>query len=166
LPENFHLAFVGRGYDRLIEALPHGLRSSRLHYGHACAADAIVPAIRSADLGLVLYEPRSINYRYALPNGFFQTVAAGLPLVRLPLVEIEGVIGTRSVGVRLETLDPAEMAAAILHCTDNAQSLRRNIAALNRGLGWRFEADRLKAVIEQAMRFRRERGTAQAPAGR
>jgi glycosyltransferase involved in cell wall biosynthesis len=154
LPENFHLAFVGRGYERAIPPLPGDLRGSRLHFGHAFAPDAVVPAIRSADLGLVLYEPRSINYRYALPNGFFQTVAAGLPLVRLPLVEIERVIGTRLVGVRLETLDPVELAAAIIGCIDNAQSLRQNIVALRRGLSWRFEAARLTAVIDRVMHAR------------
>jgi glycosyltransferase involved in cell wall biosynthesis len=166
LPENFHLAFVGRGYEAAIPTLPRDLLGSRLHIGYAFAPNAVVPAIRSADLGLVLYEPRSINYRYALPNGFFQTVAAGLPLVRLPLVEIEAVIGTKAVGVRLETGDPAELAAAVVRCTDNSESLRRNMAALSRGLSWRFEAVRLRAVIDRVMRARRERDAPQpAPGG-
>ena len=52
-----------------------------------------MPTIRTADLGLVLYEPYSENYRYALPNGFFQLVAAGLPIVRGQLQEIEAAIG-------------------------------------------------------------------------
>ena len=75
------IAFIGRGYETAIAALPQSLLGSRLHIGHSFPPDAIVPAIRSADVGLVLYEPRSTNYRYALPNGFFQAVAAGLPLV-------------------------------------------------------------------------------------
>ena len=83
LPENTHLAFLGRGYETIAAGLPGGLVGRRLHLGHAVAPDEIVPTIRTADLGLVLYEPYSENYRYALPNGFFQLVAAGLPIVRV-----------------------------------------------------------------------------------
>ena len=79
LPERFHLAFLGRGYEAVATAQRRGPLADRLHLGHLVAPNEVVPAIRSADVGLVLYAPYSENYRNALPNGFFQVVAAGLP---------------------------------------------------------------------------------------
>jgi glycosyltransferase involved in cell wall biosynthesis len=155
LPDRFHLAFVGRGYEAAVPTLSRDLLGSRLHIGHAFAPDAIVPAVRSADLALMIYEKRSINYRHALPNGFFQAVAAGLPLVRARLVEIETVIGDRAIGMRLERLDPVELAEAVIRCLDDAPKLRKNIAALSRDLSWSAEARRLRTLIDRVMRERR-----------
>jgi hypothetical protein len=154
LPQQFHLAFVGRGYEAAGARLQGQLLGSRVHTGHFFSPDEVVPAIRSADVGLVLYEPCSINYRYALPNGFFQIVAAALPLVRAPLVEIENAIGGRAVGVCLEQLDPATLAAAIVHCTDGAESLRVNVGALARELSWSVEAARLNRLVDRVIRIK------------
>ncbi len=153
LPERYHLAFIGRGYEAASVALPQSLLGSRLHIGHSFPPDAIVPAIRSADVGLVLYEPRSTNYRYALPNGFFQAVAAGLPLVRAPLVEIERAIAGQAIGVCLERLDAASLAAAIVRCSEDSGLLRTNVARLARELSWRREATRLEALIDRVDRI-------------
>src|SRR5262249_25644380 len=101
LPQRFHLAFLGRNYDKPGHPLPSALVGRRLHFGRFATPDKVVPAIRTADIGLVIYEPYSDNYRSALPNGFFQIIAAGLPLVRAPLPEIEAVIGGIRVGVCL-----------------------------------------------------------------
>ena len=81
----------------------------------------------------MIYEPYSANYRFALPNGFFQIVAAGLPLVRAALPEIEAAIGRQPVGVALERLDPPTLAAAILRCAEDT----RCCVACSRGAGAR-----------------------------
>jgi glycosyltransferase involved in cell wall biosynthesis len=151
LPERFHFAFVGRGYETALATLPRDLLDSRLHIGRAFAPNEVVPAIRSADVGLVLYEAGSVNYRYALPNGFFQAVAAALPLVRAPLVEIENAIAGRAIGVCLERLDPAALATAILYCTENDEALRVAAVALARELRWMAEARRLDRLISCIM---------------
>jgi glycosyltransferase involved in cell wall biosynthesis len=147
LPERFHLAFLGRGYEAVAASLPQDLLGRRLHIGLAAAPDEIVPAVRTADLGLVLYEPLSENYRQALPNGFFQIVAAGLPLVRAALPQIEAAIGGRAVGVRLERLDGDGLARAILRC-ERCRAFRAEAAALARELSWENEAARLRAVLD------------------
>ena len=151
LPERFHLAFLGRGYETMAAKLLHHPAASRLHLGHFAAPDAIVPSIRSADIGLVIYEPYSENYRYALPNGFFQIVAAGLPIVRGHLPEIEAAIGDHPVGVCLPHLDQATLAQAILRCAEDAAALRANAAALARELRWETEAARLRSLIDSVV---------------
>jgi hypothetical protein len=134
LPERFHLAFLGRGYEAIAAAHRQGPVAGRLHVGHVVAPNEVVPAIRSADLGLVLYEPYSKNYRHALPNGFFQVIAAGLPLVRGHLPEIEAAIGGHIVGQCLMRLDPPQLAEAILECVVDSRVLRAEIAWLAHGL--------------------------------
>jgi glycosyltransferase involved in cell wall biosynthesis len=151
LPERFHLAFLGRGYEAVADKLGRHPARWRLHLGRFAAPNAIVPAIRSADLGLVLYEPHSENYRYALPNGFFQTVAAGLPVIRAPLPEIEATIAGRAVGACLTEVKPAALARAIVGCAADAAALRPNVAALASELRWEVEAVRLRQAIESVI---------------
>jgi glycosyltransferase involved in cell wall biosynthesis len=151
LPARFHLAFLGRGYERAdFGGIEAGL-AGRIHFGQEAAADEIVETIRSADLGLVLYEPISENYRHALPNGFFQVVAAGLPVVRAKLPEIEAVIGDYRIGRCLAALTPEALAAAILHAEQNGAGFRAAGAALGRELRWENEAHRLVRLIDALM---------------
>jgi glycosyltransferase involved in cell wall biosynthesis len=149
LPTHFRLAFVGRGYEADSERLRQHPAASRVHFGRHVAPNQVVPFIRTADLGLVIYEPYSANYRHALPNGFFQVIAAGLPLVRAALPEIEAAIGRHAVGVRLDRLDPPSLAAAILHCAEETAGLRPAVAALARELRWEAESLRLSRLVDE-----------------
>lgn len=149
LPDNFHLAFVGRFYEADQHRLCRHSAVARLHLGHWVAPDEVVPFIRTADLGLVLYEDYSANYRAALPNGFFQVVAAGLPMVRAALPEIERTIGDRAIGIRLDRLDAATLARAILDCTAGAPRFRAETAILAAELSWEKEARRLRGLVEE-----------------
>ncbi len=151
LPDNFHLAFVGRGYDADRDRMRGDPLVRRVHFGFCVAPNEVVPFIRAADFGLVVNEPYSENYRFALPNRFFQVVAAGLPLIRAALPEIEAIIGGRPVGMRLDRLDPRSLAAAVLHCSADLQRLRSASAQLARELRWETEAVRLNRLIEQVL---------------
>jgi glycosyltransferase involved in cell wall biosynthesis len=151
LPKHFHLAFVGRGYAAQAQRLSWHPAAARLHFGHNVEPVRIVPFIRSADLGLVIYEPYSENYRGALPNGFFQTIAAGLPLVRMPLPEIEAAIAGGRIGVCLEGADPSTLAGAILRSTEDQGAFRRNVAMLAQQLSWQRESGRLRRLIDDVL---------------
>jgi glycosyltransferase involved in cell wall biosynthesis len=148
LPERFHLAFVGRGYERLAADICQHPARRRIHLGHRVPANQVVPFIAGADLGLVIYTSRSENYRYALPNGFFQIIAAGLPVIRGRLPEIEAVIGGRAVGASLDPIEPAALAEAMMHCAAEAEGLRANVAGLAQELRWQLEAERLQQLID------------------
>jgi hypothetical protein len=149
LPTRFHLAFVGRGYETDSERLRRHPAALRVHFGQHVAPNQVVPFIRTADLGLVIYEPYSTNYRYALPNGFFQIIAAGLPLVRAALPEIEAAIGRHAVGAPLDRLDPPPLAAAILRCDEDRAGLRSAVAALAHELRWETESLRLNRLVDE-----------------
>jgi hypothetical protein len=151
LPEHFHLAFVGRFYEAYRERIRDHPAAARLHFGHYVPPDEVVPFIRSADLGLVIYECYSDNSRWMLPNGLFQVIAAGLPLLRGHLPEIEATIGGRPVGVCLERLEPQPLAAAVQHCTAAAPELRAAAAALGRELRWERETVRLHRLLDAVL---------------
>ncbi len=74
-------------------------------------------------------------------------MAAGLPLVRAPLLEIEAAISGRAIGIYLERCDPPSLAQAILHCIEDRQMLRRNSAALAHELRWELESRQLQSLI-------------------
>jgi hypothetical protein len=151
LPTGFHLAFVGRGYEADVERFRHHPAASRVHFGWHVAPNQVVPFISTADLGLVIYQPYSANYRCALPNGFFQVIAAGLPLVRAALPEIEAAIGRHPVGARLDRLDPPTLAAAILRCAEDTAGSRSAVATLARDLRWEAESLRLSRLVDEVM---------------
>ena len=67
-------------------------------------------------------------------------VAAGLPVIRAALPEIEAVIGEHRIGVCLMVLDPEKLAAAILHREQNAARLRAGVVALGQELRCENEA--------------------------
>jgi hypothetical protein len=95
-----------------------------------------------------------------LPNGFFQVIAAGLPLVRAALPEMEAAIGRHPVGARLDRLDPPSLAAAILRCAEGTADLRSAVAALAPELRWETEALRLSRLVDEVthrpIRIRRQ----------
>jgi hypothetical protein len=80
-----HLVFVGRGYENLI-----GYKNKALtvHVVGAVLPTQIVPFIRTANVSLMLYVGWSANYNVTLPNGLFQSIAAGLPVLYPDLPEI------------------------------------------------------------------------------
>jgi glycosyltransferase involved in cell wall biosynthesis len=151
LPENFHLAFLGRGYEADRQQFGGHPAASRVHFAGPVAPNEVVPFIHSADLGMVIYEPYSDNHRCALPNGFFQVIAAGLPLVRGALPEIEAAIGDNTVGARVDRLDPPSLAAAIRQCATNASELRRGAATLACALAWEEEEVRLHRLVAEVL---------------
>jgi hypothetical protein len=151
LPDHIHLAFVGRFYEADRDRLRDHPAAKRLHLGHCVAPNEVVPFIRTADLGLVLYERYSDNYRFSLPNGFFQVVAAGLPLVRARLPEIEAAIAGRAIGVCLDHLEPQQLAAAVRYCLGEGRTMRAAMAELADELRWEREAVRLYRLVDQVL---------------
>ncbi|HEV7284597.1 MAG TPA: glycosyltransferase [Kaistia sp.] len=113
LPSYVKLAFVGRGYDALDPFLDGCPVADRVYRNLVTDPTELVPFIRSANVGLVVYEPYSENYRHALPNGFFQIVAAGLPMVYPALPQILGAVGDRQLGRCLERLSGESLAVVL-----------------------------------------------------
>jgi glycosyltransferase involved in cell wall biosynthesis len=151
LPGRAHLAFVGDGFgDVAGQAARLGI-GARVHVLPAVAAAEVPAFIRSADAVAVLYVPTMKAILYALPNGFFAAIAAGLPLlwpVRLP--EIKRLAEEHELGVAIEPEEPASIAAGVRELLDHPErmeELRANVRRAREQLNWEAEERTLLALV-------------------
>ncbi len=151
LPDDVHLVLVGAGYDAaLADAAAHGVEG-RVHVVPPVSPTEIVPLIREADIGLVLYWPYSANFLNALPNGFFQVVSACLPLIHGGLPEITRVSATLGIGVVTDLRDPLALAAAIRSLLDDPDRLRETRTTAQKAaesLTWEHEEATLFDLVD------------------
>jgi glycosyltransferase involved in cell wall biosynthesis len=155
LPERIHLAFVGDGYERIRGVVGDLNLGRRVHMLGPLHPLEIVPSIRSADAALILYYNRSESYAAALPNGFFQSVAAGLPLLLPALADMKAIVASEGLGLFIDPLDPEAIANAVLELAENdalRQEQASRSASLARTLSWeREEICLIKALAPLAM---------------
>src|SRR5262245_7482895 len=99
LPLNVHVAFVGDGYVPYDKTVQEHNLEGRVHFVLPVKPYEVVPFIRSADAAIVLYYSKSVDYQYSLPNRFFQSIAAELPMLYPELAEIKRLAELYSVGM-------------------------------------------------------------------
>jgi len=154
LPRNVHLALIGRGYsERLGRDLPPRLWG-RVHAVDPVMPREVVPFVRRADASLILYYARSENYLNCLPNGFFQSVSAGLPLLYPDLPEIGRLARQFDLGIAIDPLKPESIRDGVLALLGDPQRLaqfRANAQTAAEELSWEKEEVVLKNLVEQVL---------------
>jgi glycosyltransferase involved in cell wall biosynthesis len=154
LDARYHLAFMGAGfpsYATQIEAL--GL-SRRVHFLPPVRPTQVVPFMRSADVGLILYHDGAPGVRWSLPNRFFQPVAAGLPILYPELPEIARLAREYALGRAVDTLDARSIRSGIHDLTNDPDLLdacRRNALAAGAALGWEQDEIKLATLIAETI---------------
>jgi glycosyltransferase involved in cell wall biosynthesis len=151
LPSHVHLAFLGGGYPALVEAMASRGIDGRVHLMGRVLPQEVVPFAASADASILLYFSRTPNYPNALPNGFFQSIAAGLPLVYPNLDQISRLAKRYEVGIMADPQNAAEIKAALLTLLEDGErrsALRRNLCVAGRELCWEREEQILKRILD------------------
>lgn len=155
LPESVGLLLVGGG--QLEEVLKNraqsaGLSSRLLTLG-VIESDQIVPTLRQATIAAVLIEGRFESYHYALPNKFFEAVAAGLPLVVSPIPEVKRLVEDYGIGTICDPSDPCAIADAIKTTleADTLARMRKNMQQAQADLNWETEARKLIALYDNML---------------
>jgi glycosyltransferase involved in cell wall biosynthesis len=113
VPHRVHLAFVGRGYSAIADMVATSEVGARLHLLGPAPPDQLVPFVAAADAAIMLYYPQHVNYLHALPNGLFQSLAAGLPLIHPDLPEIRAVVAGLYSALMADPLSVDALVAAI-----------------------------------------------------
>lgn len=106
----------------------------------------------SADIGLIIYQPRSLSVQMTLPNKLFEYLMAGIPVLASPLDAVADVIRTYDVGCIVSLLEPREVARAINAILADSAGLARMranaLAASQRDLCWEVESQKLRQLYE------------------
>lgn len=151
LPAHVHLAFVGKNTQNYSHLVERTQLASRIHLVPPVAASQVVPFVRSADAALVLYYPRTENYKNCLPNGFFQSISAQLPLVYAELPELRRVAEKYNIGIPVNSQSPKELQEGILQLVQNLDLHRiyqQNLEVAGQELSWEREENILWHLVE------------------
>ncbi|MBM3468432.1 MAG: glycosyltransferase family 4 protein [Alphaproteobacteria bacterium] len=142
LPPHYHLVFLGKGYEKL------NTEDTRIHFLPAIPANEVVPFIKEANLGILLYFDLTENYKYALPNGFFQMLAAGLPLIfPQQLQEVCALHNSFSFGVQTNIGDINSIFKALNEVSDNRTFYKKNVNKFNEEINWAHEENKVFSLI-------------------
>jgi glycosyltransferase involved in cell wall biosynthesis len=153
-PATVHVALVGMGYERFASRIRALNLEPRVHMILPVKPFEVAPFIESADASLLLYYTRSANYTYCLPNGFFQAIAAGLPLLYPKLPEVWKVATEYDLGLPIDPTSAASIADGMLaffQQSDRVSVYRRNAKRAGDVLNWEHEERVLAAVLERAL---------------
>ncbi len=152
--ENTELYFIGSGdvweqikeltrdlhLDRKVHFLPRMPYARMMEYTSLC------------DLGITLDKPVSLNYKYSLPNKLFDYMAAGIPVLASPMVEVKKIIDTYQIGMCIESHEPRMIAEKINTMLSDPKQIRkwkRNALKTARELCWENEEKVLARVYEK-----------------
>ena len=107
----------------------------------------------TADLGLALDKPLSLNYALALPNKVFDYLQASTPILASPLKEIESIIIQYNCGIVLQKVTSKEIAIAVNELFENTSLLdtyKKNCQIAAEIEHWGKDAQVLENVILSA----------------
>lgn len=82
----------------------------RIRFRAPVPTSQIVAATREYDIGLFLLPPTNLNYRFALPNKFFEFVQARLAVAIGPSPEMARLVREHDLGIVADDFAPATLA--------------------------------------------------------
>lgn len=151
LPDKVHVAFLGSGYqEKFADDVQRLGLAGRVHFVPPVKPFEVVPFVRGADAAAILYYARSVNYAYSLPNGFFQSVAAELPVLYPDLIEIKKVAECFDIGIGIDPRDSQSLRSGIetlYSDTGRYEELRRNLGKAHITLDWENEEKKLHELL-------------------
>jgi glycosyltransferase involved in cell wall biosynthesis len=111
--EGVHLVLMGRGVllDRLLALASDPRFGGRIHVLPPVPPAELLPWVASADLGLALTQPTTLNNRLSSPNKMFETIATGTPIVMSDFPEMRRVIRDDPAGPLGALCDPTDVRA-------------------------------------------------------
>ena len=133
-------------------AREHGV-GDRVHVVDAVAAPDIVAYLSSASFGVIPIRGGSRSYDWALPNKFFECLAAGLPLVVSDLPTMSELVRAESIGTTFTAGDANSLARAYRAVLDDLDTFTANAVSstLRAESDWRQQEALLRSVYERTL---------------
>lgn len=153
LPSSTHLAFLGRHYEKYQGTIDALGVNDRVHLITPVKPYEVVPLIQSADVALIPYFPKSENYVNCLPNGFFQAIGAGQPLLYPRLAEIERLAEQHQLGLPVDPRSAESLRAGVLEMMDDdvRAGYKRHVTRASAMLNWEHEEKILLELVHSHM---------------
>lgn len=155
LPDGAHLVLLGDGryraeLEQLVEAYDIG---DRVHFVEAVPPAELLSVTASATVGVVPYQPVSMNNRLALPNKIFEYVAAGLPVVASDVPEMRRIVQESGAGALYDPYSPASLSEAMNRVLDEShyEAFRTQATAYGETNCWENEQ---RVLIEAYRRIK------------
>jgi glycosyltransferase involved in cell wall biosynthesis len=131
----------------------HQLETKVLFFGKRPYKE-LMQFTRYASIGLALDKPKSLNYRFALPNKLFDYIQANTAVICSNLIEIEKIVEKYDIGISIETISPeaiAETINGLLENKDKLLSFQENCKKAAEVENWENEKVKLKALLEKVV---------------
>lgn len=143
---NNYLVFIGSGYHTLKEFLSPK-EQERILFLSRLQPTEIVLIASEANFGIIPYFALTNNYRYALPNGFFQMIAAQLPILfSKDLEEINALNKIEHFGLGTDFNDPTQLKKDLKNFLGNFS--KEDALRAKQNLTWQNEENILKKEIQ------------------
>jgi len=154
LTDKGHLLMVGGGEleGDLKNLVAHYHLEKRITFFGYVPNNELISFSAQADLGVVLFEPTSLNYAYALPNKFFEYIMAGIPVLASDIDTFQAYINQYKVGMTVDPSDIQAIAARIRLMFSEPQKMsiwRKNVRLAAMALNWKHEFRKLNALYER-----------------
>ena len=148
-----HLVIVGDGGAKpaiMARAadLPH---ADRIHFLPAAPPDAIPAWTAAADVAVIPIQPSTLNHRLTTPTRLFDAMGAGVPVVASDLPGMAAIVRETDIGVLIDPMSPASIAAGIREILDAPPERRAAyrdacLAAARGPYAWQRGVERLLAL--------------------
>jgi glycosyltransferase involved in cell wall biosynthesis len=141
-----HCVFMGKGpLEPLIREAAD--RVENIHLVPPVEPDQVLAYSSGADVGLCIIEDCCLSYRYSLPNKFFESITAGLPLVVFPCPDQVEIVSRYANGWVVE-----ESASALVEFLDrltreDLQTRKKNADASRTEFDWDSDAKQYAEIF-------------------
>ena len=160
LSDDVHLILLGRWYEPWMGVARELGVAERVHSPGPVGPTEVTAALKGLDAAIVPYWAATDNLVNVLPNGFFQPIVAGLPLLYPQLPELRRIAEQHSLGLAIDPENPASIASALRRLRDNPderERLRVNAAAARSDLVWEADERRLAQLFAELLPIAGER---------
>lgn len=154
LDERFTLDLMLMANDRnYLESLrSRAAANPRIRFRDSVPTAQIVPSTREYDIGVFLLPPTNFNYRFALPNKFFEFIQARLAVAIGPSPEMARLVQEHACGIVAENFSVEALQAALRPLTpERIDVLKKNAHRAAATLCWEHECSTLRAEVDRLL---------------
>jgi hypothetical protein len=156
LDDRFSLHFMlvddNGSYIKKLRLLAESLSPGRVHFRSPVDPSNVVTTISEFDIGTYLLPPIVLNHEYALPNKFFDFIAAGLAIAIGPSPEMANIVRKYECGVISDCFSPVDLACRINRLsTEEINSMKRNSVVAAKELNADVEMAKLISIYKHLL---------------